>query len=539
MSGGRAGAAGAEDTGWRRLSPRLLLVNLGMLTGPLALFALTLLLTGPDLQALISLGSLLTTFLVITWIGTMRLLTTRFRIADGRVELRSGLLFRSDRSLPADRIRSVDVHAKPLHRLFGLVSLRIGTGGQGSPAARELRLGGITRGHADEIRRLLLDRDGRAGAGTRTPGPDGDGPGPGPVAELDWAWLRYAPLSLWGLGAVLIGVGTVARVLGEMKINPLDLAVVVDLRDRFGSVPWWFGVLTTVVALLVVGAALSTAAFVEGWTGYRLEREGDDAYRVRRGLLVHRSVTMERRRLRGVELAEPMPLRWAGAARLDAVAGGLGSSEENRSRRSLTPAVPRREALRVAADVLAEELSPTETADLRPHPPVALRRRINRGLLALAPLVAGLLGLGPLLGAVPVHAAWITALVGVPVVLALAHDAYRALGHALRDRYLVVRAGTFTRRTAAVHHEGVIGWKITRTAFQRRKGLLTLGAVVAAGDGCYKVRDVAVADGLALAEEVTPGLLGPFVERAARNAPAEGAGHGTRNAPGGRKDARP
>ncbi|MFE2546306.1 PH domain-containing protein [Actinacidiphila glaucinigra] len=507
----RVGEGAAGDAGWRRLSSRLLLVNLGMLSGPLALFALTLLLTGAGLQALISLGSLLTTFLVITWIGTMRLLTTRFRIADERVELRSGAFFRSHRSLPVDRIRSVDVHAKPLHRLFGLASLRIGTGGQGSPSGRELRLGGVTRSQADEIRRLLLDRRDRARAGTR-PSRPGEA-GHGPIAETDWAWLRYAPLSLWGLGAVLIGVGTVARVLGEMRINPLDLAAVTHLRDRFGSVPWWFGALMAVLVLLVTGAALSTAAFVEGWAGYRLEREGDDAYRVRRGLLVHRSVTLERRRLRGVELTEPMPLRWAGAARLDAVAGGLGSSEQNRSRRPLTPAVPRQEALRVAADVLTEERSPTETADLRPHPRVALRRRTNRGLLTLAPLVAALPALGLWLGPAAVHAAWITALLGVPVVLALAHDAYRALGHGLRDRYLVVRAGTFARRTAALQCEGVIGWKITRSAFQRRNGLLTLGATVAAGDGCYKVRDVGVADGLALAEEVAPGLLAPFVER--------------------------
>ncbi|MGC9501265.1 PH domain-containing protein [Streptomyces sp. WG7] len=519
--GERAAGTGGGD-GWRRLSPRLLLVNLGMLSGPLALFALTLLQTGAGLQALISLGSLLTTFLVITWIGTMRLLTTRFRIADGRVELRSGLLFRSHRSLPVDRIRSVDIHAKPLHRLFGLASLRIGTGGQGTPSGRELRLGGVTRNHADNLRRLLLDPRGRAGTGRRAPGPGEDGDPP--VAEVDWAWLRYAPLSPWGLGAVLVGVGTVARVLGEMKINPLDLAVVTQLRDRFGSVPWWFGVLATVVALLVIGAALSTAAFVEGWSGYRLEREGDDAYRVCRGLLVHRSVTLERRRLRGIELIEPMPLRWAGAARLDAVAGGLGSSEENRSRRSLTPGVPRQEALRVAADVLSEELSPTQTAEFAAHPRAALRRRINRGLLVLAPLVAVPPLLLPWLGPVVVHVAWITALLGLPTVLVLAHDAYRALGHDLRDRCLVVRAGTFARRTAAVQRDGVIGWKITRSAFQRRRGLLTLGATIAAGDSCYKVRDVGVADGLALAEEVVPGLLTPFLERDPERAAVERAG---------------
>ncbi|WP_336111207.1 PH domain-containing protein [Streptomyces sp. PTD9-10] len=135
----------ADDPEWSRLSPRLLLVNLSMLAGPLALFAVTVALTGANLQALISLGSLVITFLVIAGISTMRLLTTRFRVTGDRVELRSGLLFRSRRSVPFDRIRSVDIAARPMHRLFGLTSLRIGTGALTSSPSRKLSLDGIRR----------------------------------------------------------------------------------------------------------------------------------------------------------------------------------------------------------------------------------------------------------------------------------------------------------------------------------------------------------------------------------------------------------
>ncbi|MFE3644146.1 PH domain-containing protein [Streptomyces sp. NPDC059169] len=498
-----------DAAGWTRLSPRLLLVNLGMLGGPLVLFLLALLVTGATLQTLISLGSLLITFLMISGIGTMRLATTRFRVADGRVELRSGLIFRVHRSAPLDRIRTVDVYAKPMHRLVGLASLRIGTGGQTSSTSRELSLDGITGHHASELRRLLLDRRGSSA----TNGPDQDAT----VAEMDWAWLRYAPLAVWGVGSVCIGVGSAYRVLHEMKIDPLELDGVKDVvEDRFASLPLWFGILLVIAIVVVAGAAVSTATFVEGWADYRLERDEGDVFRVHRGLLVSRSVTLEGRLLCGVEISEPMLLRWAGGARLDAVASGLGSSEENRSRRSLTPPAPREEALRVAADVLAEERSPTESTDLVRHPHAALRRRIVRGFVALAPVVAAQLGLGVWLAPVLVRSALISALIGLPVVIALANDAYHALGHGLCDRYLVVRAGTFTRRTTALQRDRVIGWKITRSAFQRRNDLLTLGAITAAGDGCYKVRDVPLGEGIALAEDVVPDLLGPFVERVPR-----------------------
>ncbi|WP_157254456.1 PH domain-containing protein [Nonomuraea typhae] len=487
-----------------RLSPRLLLVNLSMLAGPLALFTLTVAFTGAGLQAIITLGSLVVTFLVITGIGTMRLLTTRFRITGERAELRSGLLFRTRSSVPLDRIRGVERHTKPLHRLFGLTSLRI------SATSRELSLDGITARQADDLRRLLWER--------RTAVAPAADP---TIAELNWAWLRYAPLTVWGVGSVFIGAGTAYRILREMKIDPLAWEFFRNLFD-----PPWFGTLVTVAAVLLSGLAISFVTFVDAWAGFRLERE-NGLFRVRRGLLVTRSVTMEAQRVRGVEVTEPMLLRRAGGARLNAIATGLGDSEENRSRRPLTPPVPRAEALRVAAEVLATPYpnpalgtrpratpdSPVETP-LGAHPRVALRRRITRGLLVLAGIAVVPLGLGLWLTPVLVHVAWVIALAGLPVVLLLAGDAYRALGHAVHGRFLVVRAGTFVRRTAALGREGVIGWTVTRSPFQRRNDLLTIAATTAAGDGAYKVRDVAVRDGLEVAEAAVPGLLAPFTERA-------------------------
>lgn len=130
---------------------------------------------------------------------------------------------------PVDRIRSVDLDAKPMHRLFGLTSLRIGTGEQSSSSSRKLSLDGITKQQAGELRRLLLDRRGNGAATGQVEDLT--------IAEMDWAWLRYAPLTVWGVGSVFAGVGTAYRILHEMKIDPLELGIVKDLEDRFGSVP--------------------------------------------------------------------------------------------------------------------------------------------------------------------------------------------------------------------------------------------------------------------------------------------------------------
>ncbi|MFE9844082.1 PH domain-containing protein [Streptomyces goshikiensis] len=499
----------AQDDPWGRLNPRLFLVNLSVVATPLATFGATTVLTGGEvnLQVLITFATFLITCLVISGISLMRLITTRYRVTEDRVELHKGWLFRSQRSVPVDRIRSVDLTANPLHRIFGLTSLKVSTGDQASSGGG-LSLDGLSNRDADALRGRLSElRHARQGLRTA------DGDTDTTIAELDWAWLRYAPLTLWGVGGVFIAVGSVYRTLHEMKIDPLELGIVKDLEHRFGSVPLWYGILVALLVIVLIGVAGSTATFIEGWGGYRLDRPETGMLRVRRGLLITRSVTIEEQRLRGVEVAEPLLLRWAGGARLKAVASGLGDEDENSSRSRLTPPVPLALARRIAADVLGGDASPTDEADLAPHPRAALRRRINRALRWVVLIAAPFVGLGLWLTPALVHTGWITALVLLPVCLAFAHDAYRNLGHAVHGPYLVTRAGTFTRRTAAVQRDGIIGWSITRSVFQRKAGLLTLGAATAAGSGVYKVRDVSVSEGLALAEEAVPGLLAPFIER--------------------------
>ncbi|GLY92447.1 PH domain-containing protein [Actinoallomurus iriomotensis] len=493
-------------TSWERLDARLIPAHLSLLAAPSAAFGGTLLVTGGTLglQALITLGSILITFLTVTGFGLMRFLTTRYRITGERIELRSGLLFRSERTLALDRVRSVDLSANPVQRALGLTSVRIGTGEQTASSGRRLALDGVGRARAVEVRREILSR--RATAGRPVAEDDA-------IATMDWTWVRYGPLTIWGVGGLSAAVGATYRTLHEMKVDPLRLGFVKDIERQYGSVPLWFGILATVLVVVGLGAIASTVTLIEGWSGYRIERGAGGVISIRRGLLGTRSVTVEERRLSGVEHREPMLLRWAGGARENAVASGLGNRDENRRRRLLTPPMPRAEALEVAASVLPEDESPLSPAGLRTHPRVALRRRITRGLVLIAAIVAALTVLGGSLSTSFLYAAGICTLTLIPGVLALAFGAYRALGHELRGGYLVTRAGVFARSTVALKRTDIVGWSISRSIFQRRADLLTLGAATAAGENCYKIRDVACSDGLAFAEEAVPDLLAPFLER--------------------------
>ncbi|MEV6549893.1 PH domain-containing protein [Streptomyces sp. NPDC051597] len=441
---------------------------------------------------------------------------TRYRIGPERAELHSGLLLVKRRSLARERIRSVDLTANPLLRVLGLVKVRIGTG-EHSGGESTLELDPVTRAEGERLRRVLLART--------APGPDA-ADGTGELAALDPAWIRYAPVSFVApalAGAALGGLMQLSDWFG-VQDEVLDWA-----GDRFHDTPLGWMILTVVALALVVGVAGALGLWVEMWWNYRLEREPGGTLRVRRGLFTSRSLSIEERRLRGVELVEPLGVRLCGAARLDAIATGLarGEDDEHADHDTLLPPVPRALAAEVAARVLREPAAPTGAA-LAAHPRAARTRRVRWALLAVLVPVALLALLGALLTPVLLYGAAGIAVLGVPLAVALALDAYRSLGHGVDGAYLVARSGTVRRSTVALQRGGVIGWTVKQSVFQRRAGLLTLTATTAAGAGAYAVRDAAEAEGLAFAAEAVPGLLEPFLIREREPAPEPGGPAGAR-----------
>lgn len=425
---------------------------------------------------------------------------TRYRVGADRVELHTGLLLVRKRSLARERIRSVDLTAHLLQRVLGLVTVRIGTGEHAGDDST-LELDPVLRAEGERLRRALLERTGTEASGSHREGE---------LVTLDPRWIRYAPVSF------------VAPALGGAAAG-----AVLQVSDWFGAqgqVIEWVGdrlrdfSLPSVIVLLALAATLAGVVgalglWVEMWWNYRLEREPGGTLRIRRGLLTSRSVSIEERRLRGVDLVEPLGVRLLGAARVDAITTGLARDDEEQrgDHNTLLPAAPRPVADETAAAVLRETVSPTAAA-LTAHPPAARGRRLRRayGAVLVPVLVQALLG--ALLTPVLLWTALGCAVVGLPVGVLLARDAYRGLGHGLSGGYLVTRSGTLRRSTAALERAGVIGWTVRQSYFQRRAGLLSVTATTAAGAGAYTAYDTDASEGLAFAVEAVPGLLAPFVE---------------------------
>jgi putative membrane protein len=491
---------------WRRLDPRMLVVGPAASLVRLLPVIVVFLVTGQG--DVMRLWFPLGVVVLLVLGGAVRWRTTRYRITADRVELHSGWLRRQRRSVPRDRIRTVDLTAKLLHRVFGLSVVHVGAASGGMAAeSHGLALDAVSKAEADRLRHELLDR-------SRAPVPDPAAAALAvPVEELarlDWSWLRFAPLTF----SSIAGVGAVGAALfnlfGDLGVDPRDIEAVDDAASRLATAPLWVGVLIVGLVLLVVAVAGALLLFAERWYGYRLTREpspeGAGALRVRRGLLTRRSLSVAEQRMRGAEVVEPLLLRAGRGAQTRALSTGLSRDSQGGA---LLPPAPRAEAHQVAAAALREHPAEITLATLRPHPRAALQRRLTRALGPAAALVAGAF----LLGNAVAPLSWLgpASLVLLPAGVLVALDRFRNLGHQLTARYLVTRQGSIRRRTVALQRAGVIGWTFRQSVFQRRAGVVTVEAVTAAGTGGYEVLDVTAPDGVALADAAVPGLLTPFL----------------------------
>ncbi|MEB3069731.1 PH domain-containing protein [[Mycobacterium] vasticus] len=435
---------------------------------------------------------------VIAVVGVTRWFTTTYRIEpdpeNGRVQLRSGLLRRNLLSVPRNRIRSVETDARLLHRLLGLTVLRVSTG-QHAQGDGAFELNAVESSQVPQLRAILLAHTGqpdRAAAQSAKPTV---------LARWQPSWLRYSPLSLSGLLTIGAATGALLQsgAWAALQDSPMSRAWV-DAAERFGrqqSVTVTVAVLVAAVLLAVLRSLLTYGNLVLS----RSSGKGGDVLGLSYGLLRVREHTYDMRRLRGGTLRRPLLVRMFGGARLDAAMTGVNGEGESSI---LLPPCPKATAEQVLTGLVADPV--VVTGPLRRHGPAATRRRWTRAMLL--PLAAGA-GLAVATAFIDLPQwswpAWVVMTLGAAL---LAADRVRALGHRVDARWLTARTGSWEQRRYAISTDGIIGWTVRQSWFQRRAGVATLIAATAAGVKAYRVIDVPEAWAWSVAGQASPWVAG-------------------------------
>ena len=175
-------------------------------------------------------------------------------------------------------------------------------------------------------------------------------------------WLLYAPFSI---RLLLLGPAALLGVFNSLR--DADVRSGHDVSALAGGAGWPLLAVITVVVLIVT-AMLSGIVTYWHWT---VTARGDDIV-LTRGLLTRRTVAIERRRLRGVMVREPLAGRPFRAATLQVVLSGVTGSV----RSALVPLGPRAALERFGREFVQPCHSP-----IRTHPRGAYRRRLRRSLI--------------------------------------------------------------------------------------------------------------------------------------------------------------
>lgn len=245
------------------------------------------------------------------WLGWVRL---RYRVGDADVRVEQGIISRSARSVPYDRIQDVSLEQKLIPRLLGLVEVKFETGAGGK---EELKLSYVSEAEGEKLRetvRALVEGEAATPAvdAAMEPGDESAVDAPGRML-FSMGAKRLFVFGLFNFSLVVFAV-----LLGALQ--QLEFLLPFDMWDRVADIfrddritqagelmrdysltAQILAILYAVAAVIVVGMASGVVrTFVRDWE-FRLERT-PKGFRRRRGLLTKTDVVMPVHRVQALVL---------------------------------------------------------------------------------------------------------------------------------------------------------------------------------------------------------------------------------------------
>jgi len=468
-----------------------------------------------------------------------RYLRFQYELDGDTLTVESGVFARQSRQIPLGRVQNLDVEQNILNRLLGLAIVRFETAGG---SATEATLDAVDEAEVKRLRNYVRthDRDEAAETAAATSDavsetatadrsahadlPGVTGPTSTHTGDAQTAHDLGEPVSasvteerdqpdgslLFAfdqrelLTYALVSVRPAAPVLTLASL-PLGMDVVWAVL-RFnatlagaslsGPVVRWlasspettrlavFAVLS-VVQFFLLALVVSVALTVVEYYGFQLT-QADGDLRYERGLLRRYSGNIPLEKVQTVTIRENVLMRQFGYATLAVETAGYSGGNQQSSQGVAVPLAPREEVYELARDI-----EPFGDLDFDRSPKRARRRYLARFSLAAAGLTAVAYAVDSML--LETGYWWLTALLFLPVVPA-AHLRWRHRGFDLDESVLATRSGFWRRTTRIVPYYRLQTVFVTRSPFQRRRDLATVGADTASSSsllgGVARVYDI-------------------------------------------------
>jgi putative membrane protein len=404
--------------------------------------------------------------------STMRYLTFRLRYDPRELVIRTGLLFRNERHVPFAKIQNLEAVQNALHRLLGVVEIRVRTGGG---ADDEARFSVLPSAAFEEMRRHVFEGRGDALAASAPGGASGVPVVDAPVTLLH---LPLRELLLCGFlenkGMILIGAGYgIAwesgllggfwnglfgkETYGRGLVRDLITGVFEGKGVSAGALAVAIGGLAFLLLLIrVISMAWALARLYD----FRLSRARGDL-RVEFGLLTRVAATIPLQRVQTITIGQgPLHRLLARASvRVETAGGESSDTGGRRDREWLAPLI------RIAAlpDLLEEVVPGFRLREVvwQPVHPRAFSRAAKPGLaMALgASLVWSLMVGWSAVVLLPLLVTW---------ALLAARQYVRYLAWAEHDEVVLMRSGWVWRQTTLARRNKIQSVSFHQSPFDRR-----------------------------------------------------------------------
>ncbi|QKS71146.1 PH domain-containing protein [Paenalkalicoccus suaedae] len=273
-------------------------------------------------------------------------------VHEEELQIKQGLFFTKNRYIRRERIQSIDINAKLLQRLFGLVELRIETaGGQGEA---EFKITALRQEEAEQIKAMLLRRGSKPVTDSLDAHPneplqhnDDDVYGPkefkeqySPAFVEEVQEEKREPSYTWDLSVkrLLIAAATSSGV----GIAATFIAAVVSQAPSFLP-EWLFEMALSRLfqsSLLLIGAFVVTVlalawlfTFVSTLLKYgqfKVEKDDHDIH-ISRGVLEKRSLTINEKNITAVRIVQNLLREPFGFVSVYVESAGGGTKDEDQS----------------------------------------------------------------------------------------------------------------------------------------------------------------------------------------------------------------
>lgn len=305
-------------------------------------------------------GGILIFSALMRWLKWLRF---RYFLGAQEIRIESGLLNRTARSIPFERIQDVSIEQKPVARIFDLAAVRFETG---SGAGDDGTLSYVTLNTAEDLRALVrAKKSGIAESGNAAENIGAQAEHSPPIFAMDLQ--RVLTLGFYSFSLVIFAVlGGVAQQFDFLLPDYIwDWRYWLDIAgengaalDKIGLYGRIMGALAALAGLILIGLGTGIIRTLLREYGFRLDHN-EKGFRRRRGLLTLTDTNMPARRVQAAVI-NTGPIRkrrgWHGLSFISLASDGSGK-EQDASNHSAAPLAQMEEILPIlqAAQIYAPD----------------------------------------------------------------------------------------------------------------------------------------------------------------------------------------